>query len=135
MTDTDYNIGDLVHVHDTTWRVRTVYTSNDGTLAVSLVDPDNPNHGTAYRVSLLNDIGVRIPTRTDATTDPRILEALTKAVNAYGMPADPASAHVARILGATGDHDPKRDHGSRILDVIWALRPDLAALRDPNVNR
>ncbi|NKY60421.1 hypothetical protein [Nocardia flavorosea] len=59
---TTYNIGDLVHADGTTWKVRKTFTSEmDGSPAVSLVDADDPNHGTAFRTSVLDKIGTRIP--------------------------------------------------------------------------
>lgn len=53
-TPVPYSVGDTVHIHGETWRIERLYTSKNDEPAVSLVDTDNPNHGTALKVSVLD---------------------------------------------------------------------------------
>jgi len=42
-----------------TWKVRNVGHSDDGHIVVGLVNPENPNHGTAFRAEVLDALIVR----------------------------------------------------------------------------
>lgn len=45
-----------------TWKVARVFRSEDGhTVVVGLVDPENPNHGTAFRAEVLDALIVTPP--------------------------------------------------------------------------
>lgn len=58
----NYRVGDLLTLKSgAQWRVATLYPSDDGRAGVGLVDPLNPNHGTAFYADVLDTLVVAEP--------------------------------------------------------------------------
>lgn len=59
-----YRVGELLTLRSgAQWRVRNVYPHDDGNPGVGLVNPSNPNHGTAFYADVLDTLVVAEPAR------------------------------------------------------------------------
>jgi hypothetical protein len=58
---TTYNIGDLVNVNGTTWRVNSLSTGKGRRSRVGLVNPANPNQSTSFYADVLDKLGTIVP--------------------------------------------------------------------------